>query len=231
MGCQNPGIFRTIAHDFNISFDEIDLHAGDQIPDLVNYDALWVMGGSMNVWEEEEFPWLKQEKEIIREVVNELSMPFLGICLGHQLLAEALGGRVGPSSAFEVGIYPITPTKAGINHPLLANLPESPGWANVHSAEVTELPPNATILARSNRCLNHVMQVNARTYSCQFHPEVCETTLRDWMAIPGIVEFLIDLMGNDKFEAFKQDIETKRPDLEHAARQLFVNWINLTWPR
>ena len=93
MPSQNPGIFRDFAEKQNVNFIEIDLHAGEKIPDLKNYDGLWVMGGSMNVWEEEEFPWLVAEKEAIRYAVDELKMPFLGICLGHQLLAVAMGGK------------------------------------------------------------------------------------------------------------------------------------------
>ena len=91
MTSQNPGIFRDFADIQNISFHEIDLHAGDKIPNLEKFDGLWVMGGSMNVWEEEEFPWLIEEKEAIRHAVEDLNMPFLGICLGHQLLAVGNG--------------------------------------------------------------------------------------------------------------------------------------------
>ena len=77
MTSQNPGIFRDFADAQNISFHEIDLHAGDKIPNLENFDGLWVMGGSMNVWEEEEFPWLVEEKHTIHNEVKDLNMVFL----------------------------------------------------------------------------------------------------------------------------------------------------------
>ena len=105
MASQNPGIFRDFAESQNISFHEIDLHAGDQIPELKDFDGLWVMGGSMNVWEEDQYPWLVNEKAAIREAVRSLNMPFLGICLGHQLLAEALDGKARKTDNYEVGLF------------------------------------------------------------------------------------------------------------------------------
>ena len=93
MPSQNPGIFRTFAQEHGVIFHEIDLHAGESVPTIDQYDGLWVMGGSMNVWEEEQFPWLIEEKKVIQYAV-ENGMPFLGICFGHQLLAEAFGGKV-----------------------------------------------------------------------------------------------------------------------------------------
>ena len=167
MPSQNPGIFRTFAENQDVKFSEIDLHAGDEIPDLTFYDGLWVMGGSMNVWEEDKYPWLIKEKEAIRVAVEELNMPFLGICLGHQLLADALGGRVEKTEQYEVGLFEIEPTKEGINHPLLRNLGSTTKWANVHLVEVVEAPQGAIILASSKRCQNHVMQLGEFIYSCQ----------------------------------------------------------------
>ena len=230
MSCQNPGVFRDFAPLFNISFEEIDLHAGDSIPSLDAYQGLWVMGGSMNVWQEDEFPWLKQEKATIREAVVELKMPFFGICLGHQLLAEALGGKVSLAKNFEIGVHQISPTRTGQSHPLLDNLPELPGWTNVHLAEVSTPPNGAVILAKSDHCANQVMQINQTTYSCQFHPEICQNTLADWLEIPGLVEFLNDLMGHKEFEAFKFDMQKHRPNMQISAKQLFHNWVNLAWP-
>ena len=81
MTSQNPGIFRDFAESRNIAFHEIDLHAGESIPELNVFDGLWVMGGSMNVWEEDQYPWLIEEKKTIRHAVQGLNMPFLGICL------------------------------------------------------------------------------------------------------------------------------------------------------
>jgi len=229
MPSQNPGIFRRLAEKQNVEFHEIDLHAGEPIPDIIDFDGLWIMGGSMDVWEEDEFPWLIEEKQVIRQVVETLKMPFFGICLGHQLLADALGGKVEKNRKHEIGLVDVEATEAGFDHPLLAKLPTPAKWVNVHTSEVTRAPPKAIILASSKACNNHAMQVGANAYSCQFHPEVCENTVEDWMLIKGIPEALESLIGIDGLSNFKARIANYLPEHNAAATQLFENWLNLVF--
>ena len=229
MVSQNPGIFRDFAPDFDVTFHEIDMYAGDAIPDPRKFDGLWVMGGSMNVWEEQDFPWLVDEKLVIEQAIRDLELPYLGICLGHQLAAEALGGQVISATNPEIGNFEIYPTDQGVGHPFIENLTSSTSWANVHTAEVSVPPPGSTVLACSNRCANHAMQLAPRAFSIQFHPEVCATTLADWLEIPDIVPFLQQMIGRDGLEAFKTGIEKHRADNNIAARHLFENWLSLVF--
>lgn len=228
MACQNPGIFRDYARTRNVQFEEIDLHRGDSIPNIRNFDALWVMGGTMNVWEEQEFPWLKLEKQAIRKAFDS-AIPFFGICLGHQLLADALGGTVVPSQHVEIGSVPIEPTQDEAGHPLLSGLDRNTRWANVHTAEISVPPQDAKILAKSSVCANHAMAVGEHGYSVQFHPEVCQSTLSGWLSIPGIAPKIVELLGQQGFETFKTEIEANRRQTEKAAARLFDNWLSLVF--
>jgi len=94
--CEHPGSLRQFLAEDKVEWDAVNLHLGEPIPNLNDYDALWVMGGPMDVWDIEECPWLVAEKAAIREWVSVLGKPYLGLCLGHQLLADALGGTCGP---------------------------------------------------------------------------------------------------------------------------------------
>ena len=196
---------------------------------MTQFDGLWVMGGSMNVWEENKYPWLIEEKQAIHHAVKDLNMPFLGICLGHQLVAEALGGRAEKTDNYEVGLFGIEPTEEGLNHPLLKNFRKSDKWVNVHLVEVVEAPKGAVILATSSICKNHVMQLGEFAYSCQFHPEVCDHTLDGWLKIPGIPGAIEDLLGTGSLDHFKSSITENLPANNAASSILFENWCNLVF--
>ena len=112
IACEHPGVLRSFLAEDGIPWDAVELAAGEPIPALESYDMLWVMGGPMDVWDVEEHPWLPAEKRAIRHWVGKLRRPYLGVCLGHQLLADALGGTCGPQRPPEVGICDVSLTEA-----------------------------------------------------------------------------------------------------------------------
>ncbi|SVE44461.1 uncharacterized protein METZ01_LOCUS497315, partial [marine metagenome] len=143
---EHPGIFRDFMHEKGIEWEVVELNKGDAIPSLTEYDGLWVMGGPMDVWEEEQYPWLKREKAAIREAVGDRQLPFLGVCLGHQLCADALGGEVGLSLVPEVGIHEVEKTDVGRRCAFLGDLPSVMPCLQWHAAEIRKPPPGASVL-------------------------------------------------------------------------------------
>jgi GMP synthase (glutamine-hydrolysing) len=148
-------------------------------PSLEGYDAVMVFGGAMNVDQEDRLDWLRPEKELLREVLDR-GMPVLGVCLGSQLLAEAAGAEPRRAREPEIGWHELYLTPEASNDPLLAGLPERLEAFSWHSYE-SPLPPGAVPLARSPVCLQAFRLDGRAAWGLQFHAEVTEAIVADWL--------------------------------------------------
>ncbi len=198
--CEHPGSFRQYLEEDGVSWDAIELDEGEQIPNLESYDALWVMGGAMDVWDVAEHPWLIEEKKVIRHWVQELKKPFLGFCLGHQLLADALGGTCGPSQQPEIGIMDVALTDYGKADPVFGNLPAVQKCLQWHSVEVAQAPDGAEILATSPNCPIQAMRYGKNAWSAQFHLEIEPDTVDNWAKVPEYHHALEQALGQGAIE-------------------------------
>lgn len=222
---EHPAAFRALIEGAGHSWHPVHLDEGESPPapaDLSEYDALWVMGGPMDVWEEDLYPWLAPEKALVGAAVRG-GMPFFGLCFGHQILAEALGGRCAPGTP-EVGVMEVTLTEAGRASPMLAGLPERLDVLQWHGAEVAEAPPGAKVLAASPACAVQAMSVGARAFSAQFHLEVEPDTVDNWAAIPAYAAALEKTFGEGGVDRLRADCAARMEAFGAGAGTVWRNW-------
>lgn len=225
IACEHPGIFRRFLQEDGIAWDAVELDAGQTIPALDNYDMLWVMGGPMDVWDIEDCPWLIPEKQAIRRWVRDLKRPFLGVCLGHQLLADALNGTCGPQRPPEVGLLDVDLTAAGKADPVFGSLPHRVKALQWHSVRVAQAPEDAVVLAASDICPIQAMRVGKTAYSMQYHVELEPDTIPNWGCVPAYEQALEKVRGRGALAALAKEAEPLMDGFIANARTLYRNFM------
>ena len=224
---EHPGVWREFMAAGGVSWDAVELDAGEPIPALAGYDALISMGGPMDAFEEAEYPWLAAEKAIIREAVVERAMPFLGVCLGHQLLGEALGGAVATMAEPEVGLMQVSLTPAGRTDALFDGVDDPLACLQWHGCEISEMPAGGEILAASGGCPAQAVRFGRHAYGLQFHVEMTAHTVAEWGAIPAYEQSLESALGSGALARLDADIAAGLPGFNATARRIYENFISL----
>ena len=224
---EHPGVFRDLMRDAEVAWDAVELDEGERIPALEQYDALMVMGGPMDVWDTDEHPWLQEEKEAIRRWTREMGRPFLGVCLGHQLLADALGGACRRMEISDVGITDMALTAAGRRDPVFSRLDAVTPVLQWHGVEVSELPDESEVLARSAKCGVEAFRVGSNAYGVQGHAESTATTVDEWATIPEYREALERTLGPNAVEPLREHCAACMPAFGRAAKSLFGGFLEV----
>jgi GMP synthase-like glutamine amidotransferase len=176
---EGPDTFSRFFEDKGFDVKVIDLQDGGPLPkNFKSIEAIISLGGPMNVYEEDEHPFLKDEHVFLREIIAR-KVPFIGICLGSQLLAKACDAKVGKSPEKEIGFLPVQLTPEGKRDPLFAGLNERMNLFHWHE-DMSQLPPGATLLAFSQGCPHQAFKIGSNAYGLQFHIEVTGPTIKKW---------------------------------------------------
>jgi GMP synthase (glutamine-hydrolysing) len=198
--------------------DELLKTTQGRLPDVDRFDGVLALGGSLGVND----PRLLETRRWIRSAVLS-GLPFLGICLGGQLLASALGGVVTRGRP-EVGLHDVFLTDAADRDPLFEGLPRRMPVFGCHE-DSFQLPPRAVPLAGSIACTYQAFRFGAAAYGLQFHPEVRVDDLSRWRGVPGYQE-LAARTGTD-FDTLAIGLRQATPALDALAEQLLERWLSL----
>ena len=171
--CETPGTIADILNEKGISIQTVDAYKGEPVPKEMGAAAgLVIMGGPMGVYEEERYPFLRDEIRLIEQAVKE-DKAVLGVCLGSQLLAKALGARVTKGKKKEIGWYPVSLTEGATKDRLWTGV--EPSFIAYHwHGDVFELPRGAEPLASSALTPCQAFRYGERAYGFLFHMEVTE---------------------------------------------------------
>ncbi len=180
IGCEDLGTIEQAMIHRGISYRYVRLFDGDPLPeDIKNYSGLIILGGPMNVYEEDVYPYLKDEDILIKEAVKR-RIPVLGICLGGQLIAKATGAKVNKGAKKEIGWYDLLLTPGGKADKVFKNSPERLTVFQWHG-DTFDIPSDATHLAGSVLFPNQAFRIGDNIYGLQFHLEVTQKMISRWI--------------------------------------------------
>jgi len=227
---EDPGFIKDLMIKEGVKLTTIELDQGEKIPnDLTKFDAMFCMGGPMDTWMEKDYPWLIEEKKKIKEFVIELKKPYLGFCLGCQLLGEIVGGKVVKSNSPEIGMLNVNFLENKKNDLLFNEFPDKITSLQWHSYEVKNLENNKDVqlLASSSETKYQIFKYQKHAYGIQFHIEVKDSTVGEWGCVPEYKSALEKELGENALQKFDKDAKAHMSNLNKYSEILYINFKKL----
>lgn len=175
---ENPGSILIWAANNNYSVTSTQLYNNEEFPEQEEFDWLVIMGGPMNIYQEDLYPWLAKEKQFIKEAIH-LNKFIVGLCLGGQLIADAIGGRVIQNHCKEIGWFPVMMSDQALASPYFSFFPKNPMVFQWHGDTFVDLPKEAIMIAGNEACTNQAFLYRDRVFGFQFHLENMMTIIKD----------------------------------------------------
>jgi GMP synthase-like glutamine amidotransferase len=216
------GFVGALLDEYAIASDVVDVEK-ETLPDPTQYAAIIVLGGDQHVYDDQTYPYFRQEKVFIQQVI-EHAIPFLGLCLGAQVLAAAVGGQVKKHTMTEVGFFDVQLTEAGKRDALFLGLP---GYQKVfHWHEDTfDLPAEAVLLATSENTKNQAFRYGPSAYGLQYHIELDEAILHSWLYEPSPRESMISTLGVEGYQTLVHESARQMPIYQGHTRIVVKNFL------
>ena len=224
---EDPGYIKDLMLADGHNLTTIELDEYEKIPDdLSKFDGMFCMGGPMDTFMEKDYPWLINEKKKIKEFVVDLKKPYLGFCLGCQLLGEVIGGKVVKSRPAEIGMMDINFTQEKESDNLFSKFPNQIKSLQWHSYEVQGIENNkdVTLLASSPVTKFQIFKYQKHAYGIQFHIEIKDTTVNEWGCVPEYKQALEDQLGEGALEKFDQSAKDNMKDMNNYSKILYDNF-------
>ncbi|MCZ6622930.1 MAG: gamma-glutamyl-gamma-aminobutyrate hydrolase family protein [Deltaproteobacteria bacterium] len=197
----------------------------DAHPSLEGYHGLVVLGGPMNANQVDQYPHLSTEINLIKQAIHK-GIPILGICLGAQLIANALGAKVNQNQDKEIGWYDVSLTEEGKRDPLLGHFQDTEKIFQWHG-DTFEIPHEAEQLAVSPTCLNQAFRFGTNVYGLQFHLEVDEPLIERWLRVPIHKKEIESLKGKVDLQRIRQETTANIDRLKQLSSRTFGEFIKL----
>ncbi len=221
---ETPGVFAEMLSERGLATQTVRLDLGQPVPaDPGAFAGVIAMGGPMGVYEEDRYPWLREEDRLLKEALAR-DQPTLGICLGSQLIAKAAGARVAPGPEKEIGWYRLTLTADAKADLLFAGFPPTFDAFEWHG-DVFDLPEKTVPLAASARYPHQAFRLGRRVYGLLFHLEVTAQMVR--VMTETFKYELVPLGGPSRATAILADLDRRGPTLNALARRLFSSFLSL----
>jgi len=201
---EGPGLIGDFLVQGKIPYRVIDLYLNTPLPKPENFTHVVIMGGPMNVYEEDQYPFLRNEDLFIKEAIQR-GRAILGICLGAQLIAKALGAKVFKAPAKEIGWYDVSLTRVGSQDPLFSNLPKKFPVFQWHE-DTFEIPRGGQLIATSSPVSHQAFRYGETAYGLQFHLEVTKEMIREWLEADGDEHQKLEILTQTEktIESYKQ---------------------------
>ncbi len=210
---EGPAYIEEWANRKGHNFTGTHFYNNDILPDVNKIDWLVIMGGPMNIYEEDKFPWLTEEKRCIKEAINKNKI-VLGVCLGSQLIADALGSKVYKNNYKEIGWFPVHLSKEAKENKLFNFLPDEFLAFHWHG-ETYNIPDGAIHIAESRACKNQAFICRDRVIGLQFHFEMTAA------AINEITNECKKDLVKDKFVQTVDEIKNKTSNIANANKLMY----------